>query len=246
MIPLYDTIPSSRPPLVNYVLIGINVLVFLVEVALPEDILNRLIHNYGVIPLRYTDPQWAASTGMGVSLVPLFTSMFLHGGWVHLIGNMWTLWIFGDNVEDRMGHWRFLLFYLLCGLIAIFTHIALYPNSEVPTIGASGAISGVMGAYMFLFPGSRVITLVPIFFFLHMMEVPAFFYLGVWFVGQLISGMTSLALGDAVGIAFWAHIGGFVGGALFRKVFVPGEARPPHDYEVVRHNGKIILIKRQK
>lgn len=141
--------------------------------------------------------------------------MFLHGGWMHLIGNMWMLWIFGDNVEDRLGHGRYLLFYVLCGLAASWTHILLHPNSTVPAIGASGAISGVMGAYLLLFPRARVITLFPLFFIPYFLELPAIVYLGAWFLMQLFSGAFSiLAPGEGGGIAWWAHVGGFLAGAL--------------------------------
>ncbi len=226
MLPLYDVIPSREKPVVTYGLIGLNVLVFLVEVVLPDHVLEAVLFKFGLVPLRFWSGWMQGSSEQIVedSVMPLLTSMVLHGGWFHLIGNMWTLWIFGDNVEDRMGHIRFLLFYVLCGVVAGVTHAWIYADSLVPTIGASGAISGVMGAYMMLFPYSRVVTLVPIFFFFTLIEVPALIYLGVWFLGQFLAGATSLAMGGS-NIAFWAHIGGFVAGVLLHRFFVH---RPPY------------------
>ncbi len=155
---------------------------------------------------------------------PFFTNMFLHGGWGHLIANMWILFIFGDNVEDRMGKVRYFLFYILCGLIATFTHFILHRNSPIPAIGASGAISGIMAAYMVMFPKSTIISFIPIFIIPLFLPIPAVIFIGIWFLGQLLSGTTSLMLSDnATGIAFWAHIGGFLGGLwLYRYFDSPG------------------------
>src|ERR1043165_5602874 len=168
MIPLRDNIPSRSFPIWTFLLIVMNVLVFLFEISLPSQALDRLIFMYGVVPAR-------------PDIVSFFTSMFLHGGWLHLIGNMWFLWIYGDNIEDILGHGKFVLFYLGCGLAAALIHVALNPYSRVPTVGASGAIAGVMGAYMVKFPHSRILTLVPVFVFLTTFEIPAVLMLLYWF-----------------------------------------------------------------
>ncbi len=217
MIPLHDTIPRKTSPFVMWLIIALNLLFFCVELALPQPILTRFIYFFGIVPARYTHPDWFFH---GVSYWPFLTSMFLHGGWLHFIGNMWTLWIFGDNVEDRMGHLRFAIFYLLCGVIASFTHVVFNSHSLIPTIGASGAIAGVMGAYFTMFPHSRIITIIPVFFFPWIVELPAVIFLGAWFFMQFFSGTFSLlAPGTAGGIAWWAHVGGFVAGMILCPVF---------------------------
>ncbi len=213
MLPLRDVIPSRTTPVVTVTILVLNVLAFLYEMSLGPVTLDAFLTLYGMVPaaLEWND---------------IVTSMFLHGGWMHLIGNMLSLWIFGDNVEDQLGHGRFILFYLLCGTLAALTHVWADPFSPVPTIGASGAIAGVMGGYFVLYPNSRIITLLPIFIFIQIIEVPAVVFLGLWFLLQLVSGVGSqlaATTGEAVGgIAFWAHIGGFVFGALLVKVM----ARP--------------------
>lgn len=211
MIPLRDTIPSSRFPVITVGIICLNALVFLLELNLRPLELERLFQSWGIIPLRFTHPRLQAS------YFTLLSSMFLHGGWMHIIGNMWSLWIFGDNVEERMGRGGFVCFYLLSGLAAGIGHILTNPNSPIPTVGASGAIAGVMGAYLLLFPHAKVVTLLPIFFFLQVIEVPAVLFLGFWFLSQLFSGTLSLAASgaNAGGVAWWAHIGGFVVGFLW-------------------------------
>ncbi len=201
---------------------GICIVIFLFETALPPKILEHLTYLYGVIPARYTHPDWAVAMGLSPKpILPLFTCMFLHGSWIHIIGNMWTLWIFGDNVEDEMGPWRFLIFYILCGLVASLVHIYTNPDSTVPTIGASGAIAGVMGAYYVLFPRARIIIMIPIFIFPFFFDVPAVFFLAFWFLEQLFSGTFSILSPQMTGgIAWWAHIGGFVCGMLTFKFFL--------------------------
>ena len=228
MFPLRDTIPSRRAPVVTWALIAVNCLVFAWQLALPEGSLLRLFHLYGMVPARFSSPGWAAEAGYPQSLaLPFLTSMFLHGGFFHLLSNMWTLWIFGDNVEDRMGRLRYLLFYLSCGLGAGLVHWLTNLGSTVPTIGASGAIAGVLGAYLVLFPRSRVVTLVPLFFWPLFFEIPAYFYLAFWFVTQLLSGASALASGaaGAGGVAWWAHIGGFAAGFALHRLFLG--RRPP-------------------
>jgi len=220
VLPLRDTIPHQRPPITTVALIIANVLAFWGELNLPAGRQQSFFEVFGLIPARFTSPAWAQSVGLWPSFVPFFTTMFLHGGWMHLIGNMWFMWIFGDNVEDRMGHAGFLVFYLLCGLAASATHVALNPHSHMPTIGASGAIAGVLGAYFVLYPGARVLTLVPIFIFIRFIELPAFVFLGLWFVMQFFSGTMSMHGADTSGVAFWAHVGGFIAGLLLLGLFI--------------------------
>ncbi len=225
MFPLYDTIRSRSFPVVNLGIIIANVLIFFYEIALGAH-LERFILYYGIVPLRYSNPLISAHFTLYEQLIPFISSQFLHGGWVHLIFNMWFLWIFGDNVEDRMGHFRYLIFYLLCGVIASLIHLRLNFYSDKPAIGASGAIAGVMGAYFLLFPLSRVIVLVPLFFVPFFFELPAFFFLGIWFVMQFFSGYVSLLRlgGQMENIAWWAHVGGFVAG-MFLVFFFKKSSR---------------------
>lgn len=226
MIPIRDTIPSRNTPVALYLLIIANVLVFFFQLELPQPALENFFRHFGIVPRRYTDPQWGAFFGLPLEFWPFLTSMFLHGGWMHLIGNMWSLWIFGDNVEDRMGPVRFVLFYLFCGIAAGLVHVFTNPLSTIPTIGASGAISGVMGAYFVLFPYSQVITLVPIFFYPVFIALPAVTYLALWFFIQFFQGVGSLLPSDEVGgIAWWAHIGGFIAGIILCPLFVQSKAR---------------------
>lgn len=214
MIPLRDNIPSRTFPIVNLLLVALNVAAFLYELSLGRQ-LERYLFAFGLVPAKYALPGLFTELGPGLYVLPFFTSMFLHGGWMHIISNMWILLIFGDNVEDRMGHLRYLFFYLLSGLAAALTQLWVSWGSPVPTIGASGAIAGVMGAYFILFPTARVLCLVPIFFFLQRIELPAFVFLGLWFWSQFHAGTMALAgAGASHGVAWWAHIGGFVGGIL--------------------------------
>ena len=210
MIPLRDVIPSRTTPFVTIGLIVVNVLAFLYEMTLDERSLEAFILYFGLVPAAFA---WVA----------VLTSMFVHGGLLHVGGNMLFLWIFGDNVEDRMGHGRFIVFYLLCGAAAAFAQTAITPDSLVPMVGASGAVAGVMGAYFVLYPHSRIVTLVPLFIFMHIMEVPAIVFLGLWFLLQFVSGVGSIAAATggepAGGIAFWAHVAGFVAGVSGVIVF---------------------------
>jgi membrane associated rhomboid family serine protease len=204
LIPLRDSQPSLNKPVVTGVLIAVNVMVFLFELTLIEPVQELFVHTYGMVPVRFT---WSS----------LFTSMFLHGGWMHLIGNMWFLWIYGDNIEDILGRWRYLLFYLACGAAAGLTHLAFNLDSRIPTVGASGAIAGVMGAYVRRFPHSRIVTLIPLFIFFTTIELPAYVILLYWFAIQIFSGVGDTVARAGVqqgGVAWWAHAGGFVMGAL--------------------------------
>jgi len=224
MIPLSDSAPRYRFPVVTVLMIVANLVVFLYEMSLPTRGLQRLAFEFGVVPWRMVAAPFDPTVSAAEAILPLFTSMFLHGGWMHLIGNMWFLWIFGDNVEDRLGSVRYLMFYLMSGIAAALVHVILNLRSTVPTVGASGAIAGILGAYFVLFPGSRVLTLVP-FFFLWTVRMPAVIMIGYWFVIQLLSGWASLAVPVAGGTAWWAHIGGFVAGLLLIRLLVPQRSR---------------------
>jgi membrane associated rhomboid family serine protease len=214
MIPLRDTVRSRSFPLVNWLLIALNVFMFLVILSLGAGA-EVWVAAFGIVPKRLlTDPQpW--------EFVTPITSMFLHGGWAHLLGNMLALYVFGDNVEDRMGSGPYLVFYLLCGLAAAFVHVAINTGSAVPTIGASGAISGVLAAYLLFFPRARVITLILVFFIPWFVEIPAIVYLGFWFVSQLLNGVLTVVAGVQAmgGVAWWAHIGGFLAGLALAPMF---------------------------
>jgi len=210
MIPIRDVIPSRTFPYITTTIILLNAIAWLFEISLPRDVLPAFLQSFGVVPASFH-----AST--------LITSMFLHGGWMHIIGNMWYLWIFGDNVEDRLGHGRFIFFYLLAGAVAALGQIAMDPTSTLPTIGASGAIAGVMGGYFVLYPRSRVLTAVTLIIFWEIIEVPAIVLLGFWFLMQLVSAgsIAVTASTGGGGVAFAAHVAGFVFGMgavfLFRK-----------------------------
>ena len=212
MIPLRDNVPRTKWPGVTLALIVINSLVFFQEVALGPIQRNALIETYALIPARTAAFLSGVPIPASRALFPFFTSMFLHGGWMHLIGNMWFLWIFGDNVEDRLGHLRYLFLYLFCGLAGAVTYVYFSLQSSVPSLGASGAIAGVMGAYLVTFPRARVLTLVPIFFFLTTVEIPAFLILVYWFLLQFLNGVGSIAAADQGGVAWFAHVGGFLTG----------------------------------
>ncbi len=250
MFPLRDDIPTERTPFVNYLMIGICVAVFVAQSNQAEDG-SGLIYEYGMVPARITQPtkpiplppQEAALDPLRADRLPaagglapaaavppwatLVTCVFLHGGLMHLVGNMWFLYIFGDNVEDRFGHLGYLLMYLLCGVAASLGHLASAPGSVIPTVGASGAIAGVMGAYFVMFHGARVMTLIPLGVFTQVVAVPAPFFLGLWFVFQFVSAATTP--GEGGGVAWWAHIGGFVTG-LLAALLLSSQGRVPRGY----------------
>jgi membrane associated rhomboid family serine protease len=208
VIPLRDVIPSRTTPYVTITIILLNALAWFYEITMPEPVLTQFLYVYGIVPVDF-------------SPATLITSMFLHGSWMHVIGNMWYLWIFGDNVEDRVGHGRFLIFYLLCGIAAALGQVAMDPSSTLPTIGASGAIAGVMGAYFVLYPHSRVLTLIP-WFFLYVVELPAIVLLGFWFLMQLLNAGTIAVTANTHGgggVAFAAHVAGFVVGVVGIFIF---------------------------
>ncbi len=235
MIPLRDNVPSTTRPIVNIAIIIITAVMFFMQLSSgqPDALLDPLTERYGMIPARMIAPgepvviqlveqrgpfQLAHGQPLELNEPPfhpwwtLLTSIFLHGGLLHFVGNMWFLWIFGDNVEDRLGHLRYLLFYLGCGVFAGLTHLATNWGSVLPTIGASGAIAGVMGAYFLLYPRARVLTLLPLILVFYTLVIPAPLFLGLWFVLQFWQGVTAWGAGTAGGVAWWAHVGGFVAG----------------------------------
>ena len=225
MIPIRDDTPRFSTPYVTYFIIALNAVVFLFELSVGSQghrELDSLVYQFGVVPRHFQlalagSPRYDLA---GQSLT-ILTSMFLHGGWLHIIGNMWFLWIFGDNIEDRLGHFLYLVFYLVGGIAASVAHILLNANSNVPTVGASGAIAGVMGAYLVLYPKARVLTLVPLIVFFTFWWLPAWIFLGYWFLLQFLSGTaTSIAQtsSQAGGVAFWAHVGGFIAGVVLIKI----------------------------
>lgn len=219
MIPIRDCLPRRYTPYITWFIIALNCIVFLFELMCTKENLEYLFHKFGVIPANYMlvetlplDP---------IYYLPFLTSMFLHGGLFHLISNMWIMWIFADNVEDKMGSFRFLIFYLICGFGASWIHCLINPTSTIPAVGASGAISGVLGAYMIMFPHARVITLLPILFFPFFFALPAVFYILMWFFIQLFSGIGFLLTPAHVGgVAWLAHIGGFVFGVVLHRIFI--------------------------
>jgi len=233
MFPIRDNVPSRSFPVVTVLLIAVNTVIFLYEVALGSRGLTGFIAQNALIPSQVTAHFSEAASAPRQAFLPFFTSMFLHGGWLHLIGNMWFLWIFGDNVEDRLGHVRFLVFYVLCGLLGNLAHYALNTASHLPALGASGAIAGVLGAYVLSYPGARILVLLPIFFFIQFVELPALVVLGFWFVLQFLSGAASVvASSEGGGTAWWAHIGGFLGGMAVFYLFRPR----PRSYYVRRES----------
>jgi membrane associated rhomboid family serine protease len=230
VIPLKSDNPLLTFPVMTILLIITNTLVFLYELSLSPRAGNRLIFEFGLIPARIDmlfDPTLHAHVphaALGSAVLPIFTSMFLHAGWLHLLGNMLFLWVFGGSVEDRMGHVAYVVFYMFCGLGAGVVHTAFNWGSTLPTIGASGAISGVMGAYIILFPRSRILTLVPLLIIFFLWRIPAVLILGYWFVIQFLSGLSAAAGAQQGGVAVWAHVGGFIIGAII--VLILGLRRP--------------------
>jgi len=221
MFPLRDSIPSRSVPVATRAIILVNLVAFVFELTLSPESLQQIIYLFGIVPARFTDREWALSVGFPVGTYwPIVTHQFLHGGWLHIISNMWALWIFGDNVEDRMGSMRFTIFYLLCGAVAGLVHVFINPDSRIPSVGASGAIAGVLGAYLLFFPTARVLVLFPVFIFPFFFQVPAVLYLVIWFFTQLFSGTSSLTGSNKAGdIAWWAHIGGFICGMIVCWMF---------------------------
>lgn len=232
MIPIRTDVPVSRRPTVVWALLAVNVLVFLWQVTLPPREAFLAAAQFALIPKRYGDPAWAYAVGLDPrDYWPLLTNTFMHGGWLHLLANMWTLWLFGAAVEDRMGHLRFGLFYVLCGVLASWAHMAVYSDSEVPALGASGAIAAVLGAHITLFPRSRVLLIVPVLIVPLPLRVGTWWFAAFWFALQLWQGAGDLLSADAEiltggGIAWWAHIGGFVAGVVVVRFLAPPGPHP--------------------
>ena len=231
MIPIRDDTPRFSTPVITYFIIALNAVVFLYELSIgaqSQRALNAFVAQFGIVP-RFETAVLSGQTALRptAALIPILTSMFLHGGWLHIIGNMWFLWIFGDNIEDYLGHFKYLIFYLVSGIAAALVHIALNLNSRVPTVGASGAIAGVMGAYIVLYPRAKVLTLVFLIVFITFWWLPAWLFLGYWFLLQFLGGLatniaeTSQSTG---GVAVWAHVGGFLAGVLLIKL-IPARPR---------------------
>jgi len=239
MIPIRDSIPCKTTPYVTWAIMAICIVIFLWTVSMPNHIAQHFLSLYGMVPFRYTNPNWSRDYGLPPDYYLSFlTSLFLHGGWLHLIFNMIFLWIFADNIEDLMGHGRFLAFYLLCGLLATYVQWYFSQNLVVPVVGASGAIAGVLGAYLFRYPYARVTILLPILFFPLFFEVPAIAFLGFWVIMQLQDLFDATVFGQVTSSAWWSHLGGFVAGALLYRWFVKqdmldkddedaGEEQPP-------------------
>lgn len=219
MIPLRDSVKSQSFPIVNMTIIALNVLIYLWEVSLEPYLLNQVYYTFGLVPVEALN---AVFTGASLTpvLVSFVTSTFIHGGWLHVISNMLFLWVFGDNVEDRLGHFKYLLFYLAAGIVGGMAHIISDPVSTVPVVGASGAVAGVLGAYIIAFPRSRILALVPIIIIFTLMEIPAVVFIAIWFILQLFNGVASLG-GTADTVAYWAHVGGFIMGAVLIKTMAP-------------------------
>ncbi|MCG8400059.1 MAG: rhomboid family intramembrane serine protease [Firmicutes bacterium] len=223
MIPLKDSAKSRTFPFVNVTIIVLNLGIYFYEMMLEPYQLNQVFYTYGLVP---ADVLNALSAGEALTplLANFITATFIHGGWFHVLSNMLFLWVFGDNVEDRLGRTKYLLFYLLAGVAGGVAHIMLNPASTVPVVGASGAVAGVLGAYIIAFPRSRILALVPLFIIFFFTEIPAVIFIALWFVLQLFNGVASLG-GSATPVAWWAHIGGFVVGALLIKIMAPRRAR---------------------
>ncbi len=226
MFPIANGVPLRYPPLVTWILIAANTAVFVFEINLGPSELDAFLSRFALIPARYFAAGGFDSGMPPIDYLPFISNMFLHGGWLHLIVNMWTLWLFGRAIEDQLGSARYLAFYLLCGVVASITHAALNPTSTVPALGASGAIAGVLGCYLRLFPFERVIVLVPILFFPFFFELPALVFVGLWFLIQVLQAATELFAPYAGGgIAWWAHIGGCIAGVVFAGLLRPPRRR---------------------
>lgn len=228
MLPIRDRNPSGIVPWVTYLLIAVNVFVFVFEAGLPRDDLMRVAETFGIVPEKVTLAFQGELSLLTAALIPALTSMFLHGGWAHLLGNMWFLYIFGDNVEARLGRTLYIAFYIVCGLAAATAQYVLNTTSPTPIIGASGAIAGVLGAYFVCWPRARVLTIVPLFYFIHFANLPAVVVLGFWFIIQFFQGAASLGLQFTHGVAYWAHVGGFAAGVVLVRL-LPRSKKAPRE-----------------
>jgi membrane associated rhomboid family serine protease len=223
MIPTGNAVPSRYPAVITWILIAINCATFLFQESLSPYELELFVREFALIPANYTGMVPGESVLSGGATLPFLTMMFLHGGWVHLILNMWTLWLFGPTIEDRLGHTRYLAFYLACGLVASIAHVVFNPNSTVPALGASGAIAGILGGYIRLFPLARLVVMIPILFIPFFFEIHAFVFIGLWFLIQVFQSALELAIPSSEGIAWWAHVGGFVTGFVLGPLLASSE-----------------------
>src|SRR5712675_3007735 len=227
MFPIRNAVPTRYPPVVTWTLMAVNCAVFLFQIGLSPVEEQLFLSQFALIPARYIDVFAYGDINLSLAdIVPFFTMMFLHGGWLHLILNMWTLWLFGPTIEDRLGHGRYLAFYLVCGLAASVAHVFFNPTSIVPALGASGAIAGILGCYMRLFPLARIVVIVPILFIPLFVEVYAFVFIGLWFLLQLFQSTMGLLLPSSSGdVAWWAHVGGFLAGFTLGPLLVRSRQR---------------------
>jgi membrane associated rhomboid family serine protease len=226
MIPLKDMTPRRSFPVVTLLLIIANVIVFVHQVTLPPAAAEVFVRTYGLVPAKIQMALAGRHYTLEQAFLPVFTCMFLHGGILHILGNMWFLWIFGGNVEDRMGPLAYPLFYFVCGIGSGLSQTAFSWGSHIPSIGASGAISGVLGAYIVFFPRSRILTLIPLFIIWFTWRIPAVIFIGIWFAAQFLSGLSSLGAASMGGVAWWAHVGGFLLGMLLARAFWRSAPRP--------------------
>jgi len=221
MIPLKDEIKSYTKPVITYIILGINIFVYVYEFSL-GTYKENFIYQFGTIPYDLFNP-----AGIN-SYLTIFSSMFIHANFIHILGNMLFLWVFADNVEDRLGHIKFIIFYLICGIAAVFLHSITTPNSKIPMVGASGAISGIMGAYVVFFPRARILSIIPLGFFFRIAYLPSPFFIGIWFLYQFLLGLVSISIKGG-GVAYFAHIGGFIAGFLFALPFKKSNRK---DYDI--------------
>lgn len=237
MIPLRDDIPRVHTPVAVIVVIVANAAAHLIMSGQSPQVQELVFRLFGVVPARYAFPDWAAFAGFpAMGALPFFSYMFLHSGWWHIILNMWMLWIFADNIEDVMGPWRFALFYLLCGLSALALHMVFNLTESAPVIGASGAVAGVMGGYVMLYPRGKVVTFIPIIIIPYIVTLPAWLFLGIWFLSQVLSGVFGHLVGSTSGIAWWAHVGGFLAGMILVRLFMKPERCYYCEYKGLRRD----------
>ncbi len=222
MIPIRDNIPCRNTPYISWSIMSVCIFIFLSMKMMPDEVQRQLTYLYGMVPIRYSNPSWSAAFGLPFdNYLSFLTSLFMHGGWVHIILNMWFMWIFANSIEDRMGHIKFLVFYLWCGLFATLVQWYFDQQLTIPVVGASGAIAGVLGAYFVLYPYARVVIWLPLFFLPIFFQLPAIAFLGFWVIIQLQNATAALVFDDlAVNVAWWAHLGGFLAGTLLHPLFI--------------------------
>ncbi len=231
MIPIRDNIVCKTTPYVSWGIMAVCIVIFIAMKMMPDELQRQLIYLYGMVPIRYSNPDWATSFGLPPDgYFSFLSSLFLHGGWLHIIINMWFIWIFANNIEDRMGHGRFLVFYLLCGLFATFVQWYFDPSMTIPVVGASGAIAGILGAYFFISPYARVVIWFPFLFLPLFFELPAIAFLGFWVIIQIQNATTAMMFDSVTAdVAWWAHLGGFIAGAFLHPLFINNKMDEPSE-----------------